>query len=400
MRNAQKKLIILFAAIVALSLLASIFAPLLAARADTVAQLEDKLAEAERSRAAAEAGLAEVEGEITDAEAKREALDMDISALETELYTLSLQIAENEENIALLEADLAEAEAAAADYEDSFKERVRVMYERSDVSFLNILFGAENFSDLLKRVETVSRIVEYDRSVLDRMAENQAQIETKKTALEDTNATVELTRDIQTAKKAELDANRAALNTVIAELESDEESYRATLDAADAAEEALRAEIRALTLAQAATPQAVTAAPAETAPAADSGGQFCWPTPSTTYVTSPFGTRFHPVQQRYKTHTGIDIGAGSGASIVAAESGTVLRAGWNSGYGNYVVIDHGGGVQTLYGHCSALLVSSGQSVSRGEQIALVGSTGVSTGPHLHFEVLINGEYTDPMAYFS
>jgi len=93
------------------------------------------------------------------------------------------------------------------------------------------------------------------------------------------------------------------------------------------------------------------------------------------------------------------IGAGHGASIVAAESGTVLRAGWNSGYGNYVVIDHGSGVQTLYGHCSALTVKTGQSVSRGQQIALVGSTGVSTGPHLHFEVLINGSYTDPMSYF-
>ncbi|MBQ7033125.1 MAG: peptidoglycan DD-metalloendopeptidase family protein [Clostridia bacterium] len=394
MRNVQKKLIILFAAILTFSLLASLIAPLLAARADTVTQLEDKLKEAQRSRAAAEAGLAEVEGEITNAEAKRKSLDEDISALETELYTLSLQIAENEENISLLEADLTEAVEAAADYEDSFKERVRVMYERSDVSFLNILFGAENFSDLLKRVETVSRIVEYDRSVLDRMAENQAQIETKKTALEDTNAAVELSRDIQAAKKAELDANRAALTTVIAELESDEDSYRATLDAADAAEEALRAEIRALTQTQ--TP---AKAPAETNQVTDSGGRFCWPTPSTTYVTSPFGTRFHPVQKRYKTHTGIDIGAGSGASIVSAESGTVLRAGWNSGYGNYVVVDHGGGVQTLYGHCSALLVSAGQSVSRGEQIALVGSTGVSTGPHLHFEVLINGEYTDPMAYF-
>jgi len=391
MRKTPKKLIIIFAALLTLSLLVSFAAPLLTARADTVSQLETQLKEAQRSREAAEAGLAEVKGEISNAEASRKTLDQDIAKLEAELYTLSLQIAENEENIALLTEELDKAVEAATNYENTFKDRVRVMYERSNVSFLSILFGAESFSDLLKRVETVSQIVEYDRSVLDRMAENQAQIEAKKLAVEESNAMVQLNRDIQASKKAELDANRAALDTVISKLESDEEAYRATLDAADAAEEALRAEIRALTQTSTPTPSQ----PQVT----DSGGRFCWPTPSTTYITSPFGTRFHPVQKRNKTHTGIDIGAGHGASIVAAESGTVLRAGWNSGYGNYVVIDHGSGVQTLYGHCSALTVKTGQSVSRGQQIALVGSTGVSTGPHLHFEVLINGSYTDPMSYF-
>ncbi|MBE7024476.1 MAG: hypothetical protein E7408_00270 [Ruminococcaceae bacterium] len=391
MRKTPKKLIIIFAALLTLSLLVSFAAPLLTARADTVSQLETQLKEAQRSREAAEAGLAEVKGEISNAEASRKTLDQDIAKLEAELYTLSLQIAENEENIALLTEELDKAVEAATNYENTFKDRVRVMYERSNVSFLSILFGAESFSDLLKRVETVSQIVEYDRSVLDRMAENQAQIEAKKLAVEESNAMVQLNRDIQASKKAELDANRAALDTVISKLESDEEAYRATLDAADAAEEALRAEIRALTQTSTPTPSQ----PQVT----DSGGRFCWPTPSTTYITSPFGTRYHPVQKRNKTHTGIDIGAGQGASIVAAEGGTVLRAGWNSGYGNYVVIDHGAGVQTLYGHCCVLLVESGQSVSRGQQIALVGSTGVSTGPHLHFEVLINGEYTDPMGYF-
>lgn len=386
----QRKLLIIFSVLLMLSLLLSFAAPLLTARADTVTQLENQLKEAQRSREAAEAGLKEVKGEISNAEASRKSLDEDIAALEAELYTLSQQIAENEENIARLTEELDRAIVASEEYEHTFKERVRVMYERSNVSFLSILFGADGFSDLLKRVETVSQIVEYDRSILSRMEETQAQIEAKKLAVEESNAAVQLSRDIQETKKAELDASRAALNTVISKLQADENAYRATLDAADAAEEALRAEIRALSN---------PSAPSKETQSADSGGRFCWPTPSTTYVTSPFGTRFHPVQKRNKTHTGIDIGAGHGASIVAAESGTVLRAGWNSGYGNYVVIDHGAGVQTLYGHCSVLQVQSGQSVSRGQQIALVGSTGVSTGPHLHFEVLINGEYTDPMGYF-
>ncbi len=409
MQRKQKRFVIIMATLMAFSLFFSLLAPLLAARADTVSDLEAQLSEAQLSREKAEAGLSAVKGKISDAETRRGTLDKDISSLETELYALSEQIKTNEEGIAQLANELEEAEATALAYEDTFKERVRVMYERSDTSFLNILFGATSFSDLLKRVETVSRIVEYDKAVLGKMAESQAEIAAKKTALEDSNTAVQLSREIQSSKKAELNASKAALDLVISDLESDEESYKQMLDEADKAEDALRDEIRALT--QSATPSPAPAkettdsateteseAQTETS-SGESSGSFCWPAPSTKHITSTYGTRFHPVQKRNKTHTGIDIGAGHGASILAAQGGTVLRAGWNSGYGNYVVIDHGGGVQTLYGHCSALLVSNGQSVSRGEQIALVGSTGVSTGPHLHFEVLINGSHTDPMGYF-
>ena len=120
-----------------------------------------------------------------------------------------------------------------------------------------------------------------------------------------------------------------------------------------------------------------------------------------TYITSPYGTRVHPVTGKVRTHAGLDIGAAHGTNIYAAAAGTVLVSGWNTGgYGNYVVIDHGGGLTTLYAHCSSLLVSAGQKVSRGQVIAKVGSTGMSTGPHLHFEVLKNGSHTDPNAYFN
>ena len=396
MRKKQKTLVIILAFLALIAFLLPTVAPLLSARADTVNELQSKLSQAEKSRKDAEAALSGVKSKITDAKGQRETLDVSISALENEIYALSVQIEENEKEVQKVTEELKEAEKSREEYTDVFKTRVRVMYERNDLSFLNLLFGAKSFSDLLKRVETVSQIVNYDKAVLGRMQKAQDEIEDKKIALEEAGKIVELNRDIQKSKKAELDASKEALNAVISSLESDEASYRAALDEADAAEEALRAEIKALT---AANPKPAQTPSPKSETVSDSGGRFCWPTPSTTYITSPFGTRFHPVQKRNKTHTGIDIGAGHGASIVAAEAGTVLRAGWNSGYGNYVVIDHGGGVQTLYGHCSALMVQSGQSVSRGQKIALVGSTGVSTGPHLHFEVLINGSYTDPMGYF-
>ncbi len=384
----RKKWTMVLAILALLALLLTAFAPILSARADTVSSLQNKLSEAQKAKEKAKSGLQNVQTEITDVKSKREALDKQISALENELYTLSEQIASNEKQISAAADELAAAEAAAKAYEKTFQTRVRVMYERGSVSYLNILFGAEGFADLLKRVELIAQISAHDRAVLQNMADAQQQIADKKKVLEDNNQIVVLNREIQQNKKEELDASKSALSTVINKLKADEATYREMLDAADAAEESLRQEIRDLTSSQSKPPVVQ-----------DTGGAFCWPTPSTRTVTSEFGMRFHPIQKRNKMHTGIDIGAGYGASILAAAGGTVLRAGWNSGYGNYVVIDHGGGVQTLYGHCSALKVTSGQTVSRGQQIALVGSTGNSTGPHLHFEVLKNGSYTNPMGYF-
>ena len=125
------------------------------------------------------------------------------------------------------------------------------------------------------------------------------------------------------------------------------------------------------------------------------GGTFCWPSESSTRVTSEFGMRIHPILKVNKMHTGIDIGAAAGTNVLAANSGTVIKAGWNNSYGNVIMIDHGGGIVTLYAHNSKLLVSTGDVVSRGQVIALVGSTGNSTGPHIHFEVRVNGEYQNP-----
>ena len=128
------------------------------------------------------------------------------------------------------------------------------------------------------------------------------------------------------------------------------------------------------------------------------GGQFTWPCPSTQYITSTFGNRYHPVLKTWKYHTGLDIGGSSGSNIVAAADGTVILASVYGGYGNCVMIDHGSGIVTVYGHASSLLVSAGQNVTKGQVIARVGSTGISTGPHLHFEVRVNGEYVNPLSY--
>ena len=384
----KRKWLLVVAIVAVITMIGAVIAPVLLTSADTVSSLQNKLQDAQKKKTEAQNGLKNVQSEISDAKTKREALDKDIAALENEIYALSAQISRNEEQIAQAESELIQAEEDAKEYKGIFQERVRVMYERDAVSYLNIIFGAESFAELLNRIELITQVAKYDRTVMQRMAEAQQAIEDKKAVLEENNKTVLLNREIQSNKKATLDANKSALSKVISSLQADEASYKATLDAADAAEEALRQEIRNMTATKT-TPSQSTY----------SGGALEWPSPATTNITSPYGTRFHPIQKRNKMHTGIDIGAGHGTPIIAAEQGTVLLAGWNSGYGNCVVIDHGGGLQTLYGHCSVVMVQAGQTVTRGQKIALVGSTGNSTGPHLHFEVLKNGSYTNPMGYF-
>ena len=194
--------------------------------------------------------------------------------------------------------------------------------------------------------------------------------------------------------KSEADSQMAALKAkqdeskkVLDEIMADIDQYEKALKAQEAAEAAAREEIRRLTM---------TSSGSQTT---YSGGPFAWPSTSS-YITSTYGTRVHPVTGQVKTHTGLDIGAASGTDIYAAAEGTVLVSGWNAGgYGNYVVIDHGGGLTTLYAHCSSLNVSAGQKVSRGQVIAKCGSTGMSTGPHLHFEVRQDGKAYNPRKEF-
>lgn len=209
------------------------------------------------------------------------------------------------------------------------------------------------------------------------IADNKAQLEQvraqKVTRVNSLNAS----KSSLAAKSNEKNSLVASLNSSIAELEKQ-------IKQQDAEEAATRAQIAKL---QQQRPKV-----------AYTGGSMVWPVPSTTLVTSPYGYRFHPVLKYNRLHAGMDIGARTGASVVAANSGTVIKAEYNSSYGNHVVIDHGGGICTLYAHASRLLVSRGQTVKAGQEIMKAGSTGIVSGPHLHFEVLVNGKTTNPAAY--
>lgn len=337
----------------------------------------------------------ELKGKINDAKnqktstmAKKQALDTEISGLQSKIDKLASQISDSNAKIANKQAELTKAQEESAKQYSAYCDRAKMLIERGSVTYLEILLKAESFSDLLSRINIVKQIARYDSNRLDQLKKIEEQIAAVKKELENEKGVLVALKSENDTQMSALKTKQAQSQQLINSLTSDISSYEAALAAQEKAEAAARDEIKRLTQTQSSQSRVFV------------GGVFAWPSVSTV-ITSPYGTRTHPVTGRVKRHTGVDIGAGYGTNIYAANSGTVLVAGWNSGgYGNYVVIDHGGGITTLYGHCSSLCVSKGQTVTKGQVIAKVGSTGMSTGPHLHFEVLKNGSTTNPMSYFN
>ncbi len=317
----------------------------------------------------------------------------DIENLKKETVTLQSQIDASDAAIAKTQKELetAEKELEAAKKKsdnqyEAYKERFRAMCEEGAASYLEMIFSSESLMDFLDKIEIAQEISEYDKKIYDEMkvAENKIQkltedIAAKKTAQEQEKSNL-------TQKQKELSQKQSELEEVKQMLQTDAAAAQAIIDEELKKQEALKA-------------QMAPKLSSTTDGTVYSGGDFVWPATST-YITSSFSpARVNPVTGILKAHTGVDIGAAYGTAVMAAAGGTVKYSGWNGGYGNCIIIDHGGGRSTLYGHMSSLSASVGQTVSAGQTIGRVGSTGNSTGPHLHFEILINGSAVDPMQYF-
>ncbi|NCB50758.1 MAG: peptidase M23 [Clostridia bacterium] len=286
-----------------------------------------------------------------------------------------------------------------------YRAHVRAMEENGKYTYLALIFRSKSLSDLLSNIDMIGEIMDADKRLYDQYTAAREYTEQVKAEYEATLVELQGKQEDLKAEKAELEAQIEAANQLISELQADIDEYTAAFEENEAAEAEIQSQIDSLTAELKAQEEAARKA-AEAAKQQYSGvgstatGSFVWPIPSSTYVTSGFGWRIHPIFGTERYHNGIDISANSGSTILAADSGTVSVATYSSSYGNYVVLYHSGGTTTLYAHMSSIAVSAGDTVSQGQTIGYVGSTGWSTGPHCHFEIAINGTRVDPLNYFS
>ena len=364
------------------------------------------------ARAVTQAQIDALEAERDEIKAEREGMQSDIDALKGEhagllerKYALDAQNELYRQELELLDEQLAlysqlvaqkgrEVEAAtSAETEQlaAYKRHVRAMEENGSYTYLAIIFGSSSLAELISNLDMIGEVMEADRRMYDQYStareqseEIQAEYQDVLGRLEEKNAEYEL-------EKAELEKRIEEASQLIVELEEEIEHNTELYLQVVAEEQALEANIQQLI---------AEFERQEAAKNIQSTGTYIWPLPGYTPGTRTYGYRTHPIYGDMRFHSGQDIGAPSGTSIIAADSGVVSYCGWNGGYGNCVMINHGGGRVTLYAHMSAYNCSYGQTVNQGDIIGYVGSTGVSTGPHLHFEVRINGATVDPMQYFS
>lgn len=326
---------------------------------------------------------------------------------ERNTYT-TMQIQLNNDEIALYDQmiedksiEVAEAKALEDEQLALYRQRVRAMEEDGNYSFIALLLNTSDVGDFLTAMDDIGEIMQSDKMLEDAYIEAREHTEAVKAEYEVYKDEVVAKRDELQAQQDQLSKELEEANNLITDLMKDIESNAYILAELAANEQEAETNVANMALALEKQRQASIAASGGAGGGTVTGtGSFVWPVPSCTYITSRFGLRVHPVYGTTKNHTGLDIGAAAGAAVNAADGGTVTMAGVNGGYGNCVMIDHGNGYQTLYGHLASISVSSGSTVSAGQTIGTVGSTGVSTGPHCHFEVFQGGARIDPEQFFS
>lgn len=332
-----------------------------------------------------------LKAEAKDANAQKAALDKRNDAIRAELKNAEDQIAKYEELITQTKADLEEAKKEEEAQRELFNSRVRAMEENGTVSYLEVLFNAADFSDLLSTLDDVGEVMEADQRIFDEMRRVRKAIEEKQVMLEQCLTEAEAQKAVLEERRKELQKELDDAAALVAEISKDRAGYLALLKAEEKEAASISSEIKRIER---------ELANQGKLPAATYGG-YIWPVTTSKRISSPYGPRNNPVSGRYQIHKGVDISRVYYTSkVIAAKAGTVIVSQYGSSYGNYVVVSHGSGNTTLYAHLSQRNVKVGDYVAQGDVLGITGSTGNSTGPHLHFEITEGGNRIDPLTYLT
>ena len=371
---------------------------------DALSDAQDEKKQLQSNLSAAQAMKKELENAKTALTGDVVELDSQMSEVSNDLLEVQNLLDTKEAELEKTTKELAQAKIDVEKQYEDMKLRIKFMYENGTMSYIQILLSSGSFSELLNKAEYIEQVSEYDRNMLQTYQDNRDKITKLEKDLKDQKEVLEQVKSDVEAKQTEMAGLISDKQSEIEGYESDiqnkEEAikeYEAMIAEQDSTIKALEASVAAAK----AKREQMTVSDNSTDSADQlhyGGGAFVWPAPSYTRISDDYGYRTHPILGIQQFHSGVDMAAPSGSSILAAADGTVVAATYNATMGNYVMIDHGNGLYTIYMHASALYVSAGQSVSAGSTIAAVGSTGRSTGAHLHFSVRQNGSYVSPWNY--
>lgn len=347
--------------------------------------LEDKLNDLQTQMSDEKSKADQAQVKVDNVSEQLRAVQENLRAATDEYDAVKKQLSDTEDKIEENQEVLEKAEKDLAKRMKILDKRIRDIYMNGQISYIDVLFGAKDFNDFMTRMDLLKRIIKHDYNLIVQIQNERKLILEKKAELERNKADIEVLEKAAAEKRKRVEKSKAQKEAILEKVTNDrdtaERAYQELLEASRQVEQMIR--------------QSRYQVSSGTG-SGSSTGTMIWPISGP--ITSDFGWRTHPIFGTAKFHSGIDIGGDYGLTVVAADGGVVIYAGWISGYGNAVIIDHGKGISSLYGHNDSLVVSEGQNVSQGQLIAYCGSTGNSTGPHVHFEVRENGEPVNPFNY--
>jgi murein DD-endopeptidase MepM/ murein hydrolase activator NlpD len=357
----------------------------------TVPALANDLLDLKKQQDVVKSKISNLKKEVTKVENKQKDVLTELAVIESELKKAHNELVETETKLRTTEQklvatkkELTKAQEEVEQQQDTLNVRMRAMYKTGPVDYIEVLLASTDFSDFLTRLDMVKKIIDADKDLLMDFKDKKEEVEQKKLALEKQQIEIAQHKRAISTKKATIASRQGDRKRLLADLEVQKKEYERQEDKLEEDARRLANMIQQMQ-AKSKKPYVGT-------------GAFQWPLPSSTRVTSEYGWRTHPIFKTKRFHEGIDIGAPTGSSVVSANNGVVIYAGSYGGYGNTIIVDHGGGMSSMYAHLSKILVKNGAEVKKGDKIGLVGSTGWSTGPHLHFGVMKNGQYTNPWNY--